>query len=64
MAIEAHRHCAICGKPIPMDESFCSDKCEEQYQARQKQMMKQRRILLIVIAVFVIIWFIMMVMKK
>lgn len=64
MTVEAHRHCAICGKPIPMDESFCSDKCEDQYREKQKAMMKQRRILLLVIAVFVIIWLVMTILKR
>lgn len=62
MAVEAHRHCAICGRPIPMDESFCSDKCQEQYQMKQKQVAKQRRILYGIIALFVIIWFVMVVL--
>lgn len=56
MVVEAHRHCAICGKPIPMSESFCSDQCQEQFQLRQKQVKKQRNMLYVVIAIFVIVW--------
>ncbi|MCI5867478.1 MAG: DUF2116 family Zn-ribbon domain-containing protein [Methanosphaera sp.] len=63
MAVEAHKHCAICGQPIPLSESFCSDKCEEQYRARQKQMAKQRKILYAVIAIFVVIYLVMMIGK-
>ena len=37
MVVEAHKHCAICGKPIPLSESFCSDQCQESFQLRQKQ---------------------------
>lgn len=29
--IPQHSHCQICGKAIPVDERFCSDKCEEEY---------------------------------
>ncbi|RAP45307.1 MAG: hypothetical protein BZ135_06235 [Methanosphaera sp. rholeuAM6] len=54
MVVEAHRHCAICGKPIPMSESFCSDQCQEQFQLRQKQVAKQRKIIYALIGVFII----------
>lgn len=63
MVVEAHRHCAICGKPIPMSESFCSDQCQEQFQLRQKQAAKQRRMLYIVIAIFVIVYLAFMYLK-
>ncbi len=56
MVVEAHRHCAICGKPIPISESFCSDQCQEQYQLKQQQVAKQRKILYALIAIFVIVW--------
>ncbi|MGN1322052.1 MAG: DUF2116 family Zn-ribbon domain-containing protein [Methanosphaera sp.] len=59
MVVEAHRHCAICGKPIPMTESFCSDKCQEQYQLKQQQVAKQRKILYVVVILFIIVWAVM-----
>ena len=64
MVIEAHKHCAICGKPIPLSESFCSDQCQEAFQLRQKQVNKQRKMLYIVIALFVIVWLFFMFLKK
>ncbi|MBE6494163.1 MAG: DUF2116 family Zn-ribbon domain-containing protein [Methanosphaera stadtmanae] len=64
MAVEAHRHCAICGKPIPLSESFCSDKCQEQYKMRQQQVSKQRKILYVVVAIFVIIWIANILLKR
>lgn len=30
--MEQHKHCKICQKPIPLDEEFCSEKCEEEYE--------------------------------
>ncbi len=56
MAVEAHRHCAICGKPIPMDESFCSDQCQEAYQLKQKQVSKQRKMLLALAVIFILVY--------
>jgi predicted nucleic acid-binding Zn ribbon protein len=63
MVVEAHKHCAICGKPIPMSESFCSDQCQEAYQLRQKQVGKQRKMLYILVAIFVIIYLAFMFLK-
>ena len=63
MVVEAHRHCAICGKPIPMSESFCSDQCQEQFQLKQKQVVKQRKILYALIAIFVIVWLAVMFLR-
>lgn len=63
MAVEAHRHCAICGKPIPLSESFCSDQCQEAYQIKQKQVAKQRKILFALVAIFIIIYFVFVFIK-
>ncbi|MEA1993164.1 MAG: DUF2116 family Zn-ribbon domain-containing protein [Euryarchaeota archaeon] len=35
--IEPHKHCMVCGKAIPTDKSFCSEKCEEHYRKRVKK---------------------------
>ncbi|MBR0472851.1 MAG: DUF2116 family Zn-ribbon domain-containing protein [Methanosphaera sp.] len=64
MVVEAHRHCAICGKPIPMSESFCSDQCQEQFQLRQQQVAKQRKIMYAVFAVVIIVWIAFMFLRK
>ncbi len=64
MAVEAHKHCPMCGKPMPLSETFCSDQCQQQYTVKQKQVQKQRRILYIVIAAFIIIWLFVMFFKK
>lgn len=38
--IPQHYHCLICGKPIPVNETLCSNDCKEKYQA----IMRRRRI--------------------
>lgn len=63
MVVEAHRHCAICGRPIPMSESFCSDKCQQQYELKKQQVAKQRRILYAVVLLFIVIWAFMVFVK-
>ncbi|RAP48007.1 MAG: hypothetical protein BZ136_05615 [Methanosphaera sp. rholeuAM74] len=63
MAVEAHRHCAICGRPIPMDESFCSDVCQEAYEMKKNQVAKQRKILVGLVVIFVLIYIFMVFFK-
>jgi len=53
---EPHRHCAVCGTPIPPKEVVCSDKCQKLMADRQKKVMRTRRIIYAVFAVFIIIW--------
>jgi len=39
--IKQHSHCQICGKAIPVSETFCSQECKDKYSV----MMKRRKIL-------------------
>jgi len=34
--VEDHRHCVVCGRPIPPDRYVCSPSCEEILRRRQK----------------------------
>ncbi|MBR2558228.1 MAG: DUF2116 family Zn-ribbon domain-containing protein [Methanobrevibacter sp.] len=63
MAVEPHKHCPICGTPIPLDERVCSQDCQTVWDARVAQQKKSRIILFIVIAIFIIIWAVMTIMK-
>ncbi len=56
MAVEAHKHCPICGTPIPLSETFCSDKCQGVFQENQARVSRQRRILYILVIIFIVIW--------
>ncbi len=56
--ISQHTHCQICGKAIPVSETYCSEECKEKYNS----MMKKRKILvyamyalIAVILVFILI---------
>jgi len=56
--IPQHTHCPICGKAIPISESFCSDECKQKYQ----QMLKKRKMLVYVMyatIIFIIVVFIL-----
>ncbi|MFO8109849.1 MAG: DUF2116 family Zn-ribbon domain-containing protein [Thermoplasmata archaeon] len=37
--MDPHKHCGVCGKPVPLEETFCSEKCREEY----KEMLSKRR---------------------
>jgi len=42
--VSDHRHCQICGKVIPPDQTFCSKACREKF---ENIIRKRRRLLLI-----------------
>jgi len=35
--VAQHTHCRICGKAIPITETFCSDECKQKYQTMAKR---------------------------
>jgi predicted nucleic acid-binding Zn ribbon protein len=47
--IEQHKHCPVCGTPIPMNEKFCSPKCEQIAITNQQKIKKSRRMLYILL---------------
>jgi predicted nucleic acid-binding Zn ribbon protein len=59
--IVQHTHCGICGKAIPINESFCSEDCRQKYQ----QLLKKRKMLvyimygtiIFIVAVFFITYY-------
>ncbi|AEG17366.1 MAG: DUF2116 family Zn-ribbon domain-containing protein [Methanobacterium paludis] len=53
---DQHKHCPICGKPIPLSERFCSQTCENLFAERQKKAAKTRKMLYAVFIVFILIW--------
>ncbi|BDZ70618.1 DUF2116 family Zn-ribbon domain-containing protein [Methanobacterium petrolearium] len=58
--IEQHKHCPVCGTPIPMDERFCSPKCEQIAIANQQKVRKSRRMLYTLFAIFILVWIVFM----
>ena len=56
MAVEPHKHCPICGTPIPLNELVCSQECQTVWDARVKQARRSKMILYAVIAILLIIW--------
>ncbi|OPX59492.1 MAG: hypothetical protein A4E25_00976 [Methanobacterium sp. PtaB.Bin024] len=58
--IEQHKHCPVCGTPIPMSEKFCSPKCEQIAITNQQKIKKSRRMLYILFAIFILVWLVFM----
>lgn len=56
MAVEPHKHCPICGTPIPLDELVCSPDCQKVWDARLNQQKKSRLILYVLIVIFILVW--------
>ena len=63
MAVDPHKHCPICGTPIPLNELVCSQDCQKVWDAKIKQKRRSQIILYVVIAIFLIIWAIMIFTK-
>ncbi len=63
MAVEPHKHCPICGTPIPLNELVCSSDCQKVWDQRLNQARRSRIILVVVIAIFLAIWAVMNFMK-
>ena len=53
--IKQHHHCQICGKAIPLSETFCSEVCKNKYSL----MVKRRKLL--VYAMYAIIGIILVI---
>lgn len=51
--VAQHTHCKICGKAIPLTETFCSEECKEKYQT----MVKKRKMLVYVM--YALVFFIL-----
>ncbi len=55
--MEQHKHCKICAKPIPLDEEFCSKKCEEEYEDIVSSRKKKQYIFYALLVLFLIVLF-------
>jgi predicted nucleic acid-binding Zn ribbon protein len=53
---DQHKHCPMCGTPMPMSEKFCSPKCEQIYNENQNKVNRTRKILYVAFAIFILIW--------
>ncbi|HMK53853.1 MAG TPA: DUF2116 family Zn-ribbon domain-containing protein [Methanobacteriaceae archaeon] len=61
---DQHRHCGICGTPIPMSEKFCSPKCEQIFLENQRKVSKTRKIMYVVFGIFILAWLYFMLRGK
>jgi predicted nucleic acid-binding Zn ribbon protein len=54
--VDQHKHCPMCGTPIPMNERFCSPKCEQIFAERQRKLARTRKIMFAGLAIVIIIY--------
>ncbi len=55
--MEPHKHCHICGKPVPIDETYCSEKCREDYKELISSRKKKMYIIYGLLAILLILMF-------
>lgn len=53
---EIHKHCPVCGTPIPLKESTCSQKCQEAVHEQQAKIKKSRMTLFILMIIFIAVF--------
>ncbi|MCL2156934.1 MAG: DUF2116 family Zn-ribbon domain-containing protein [Methanobrevibacter sp.] len=53
---EIHKHCPVCGTPIPLKESTCSQKCQDVIVEQQSKIRRSRITLFIVMIIFIIVF--------
>ena len=62
--IDVHKHCPVCGTPIPLEETTCSPKCQSVLDEQQAKLTKSKRTLTIVMIVFLIVLALMIFLPK
>ncbi|AGN16358.1 DUF2116 family Zn-ribbon domain-containing protein [Methanobrevibacter sp. AbM4] len=63
MSVEPHKHCPVCGTPIPLNEKACSPDCEAVLNKRQNQMKRNQKLIYVLLVVFIIVWLYFVVIK-
>jgi len=43
--MEKHRHCLNCGISIPSEETFCSEKCKDEYVKKRKKIIRNQQLI-------------------
>ncbi len=58
--IKPHRHCLNCGIAIPPDKTFCSKKCEAEWNAMLRRKKMSIYVWMILLLILIIIMFVAM----
>lgn len=49
-----HSHCLTCGNPVPAEESYCSEECQMEQEAKERKN-RQRNLAFYIIAIVAIV---------
>ena len=55
--IKPHKHCMNCGIAIPPDKTFCSKKCEDEWNFMLKK--KKRMMIVNIVFIFILVFLLM-----
>ncbi|ADP77711.1 Protein of unknown function DUF2116, Zn-ribbon [Methanothermus fervidus DSM 2088] len=61
--VEPHKHCPVCGKPIPLDKRTCSPECERILIENHERIKKTRMVMYLALLAFIAVWIYMMLSK-
>ena len=54
--MEKHRHCLNCGISIPPEETFCSERCKDEYIKKRKKIIRNQLLIFFIIFIILIIY--------
>lgn len=59
-----HRHCNVCGSPIPLEERTCSEKCEKILIDSQKRVRKTRIFVYVILGLVILVWLFLVLSRR
>lgn len=50
-----HTHCAMCDAAVPVDQKFCSETCESEYNEASKRSRRRNSIFIVIVIALTIV---------
>lgn len=51
-----HSHCLVCGRPVPLGTTFCSEQCEGTFQAQRRRQRRTSWVFMGVLVAIMLFW--------
>ena len=61
--MEKHKHCLNCGISIPPEETFCSERCKDEYVKKRKKIIRSQQIIFFIMFAILAIYIGMNILK-
>jgi predicted nucleic acid-binding Zn ribbon protein len=44
-----HTHCAVCDAAVPLDQKFCSERCESEFKEAAKKSRRRNNVFIVIV---------------